>query len=342
MQTTSDPLGHILLQTRLHQSITELDILLKQSISPPKHPLASSILTTGIGSSEAHARFFSYLINQYTYSTSEFTPIASFYHSPTKNKSVAKPSTLALFSQGLSPNASLPLKHQDRFQATLLFTACEKLPPLVPQTTVIQFPIPNEFQSFLRIIGPLCAYLAAIQAILTYFPKNTLPAIPNNFFEILQNTEERLPPSLDPFLNIPTSGCSILASPPLSLYANNLSLKFLEGVFSPPPPVYDLLSFAHGPFQQLVKNPQPLIILTSNSPDDKELLKHVTPLLENIKAPHWILLATLPHPWSIFEFECILNHFVFKLIQMLKINQRRWPGQHLDSPLYNLNQPFTP
>ncbi len=64
------------------------------------------VVTTGIGSSSAHARFFSWLLQKYCGLAASDVSSGVFLAAPGEE---AREQALVVFSQGLSPNARLPL-----------------------------------------------------------------------------------------------------------------------------------------------------------------------------------------------------------------------------------------
>lgn len=346
---SNDPLGHKLLEKRFEQCSDLIQSILVTPIQPLKK-CTGQFIVTGIGSSEAHARFFTYLINKYgktkTY-TANFYNLSEFYNLKNDTKKYQN-STLVVFSQGLSPNAQLAINQRSIFKKLILFTATHgELPNHLAQEKhqVIYFPPEKEYDLLLRIQGPLTGYLTILQALKPWIN------IPHCEDKILMKITQKYsnPKSKQAFknkLNIIKNmkKNSIILLPPSTIeYGQNLAYKFLEGLFFPLPTIVDFLSFAHGYFQQLISNPKPVIILSDNTFKKTKLYQNTLKLLTSHLGKQWIMEihSTLPTPWTIFEYEMIFNNLILQGIKKYKINQKDWPGKGLDGPIYNINKPQT-
>lgn len=344
---TNDPFGYKLLHQRLKTSHQVIQSILKTAKIPSILNPSNHFTVTGVGSSEAHARFFALLINQYTTSTAIFEPLSNFLHPIKKSK---KHSTLVLFSQGLSPNSFLALKQRTIFKNTILFTAIdtnsqhtEKVRILndleTENATIVNIPTQDEYGLLLRIIGPLAAYLIIIQ----FIQKNWETTLPycsdeNISSAIIEAKNHLNPPVIADFSRDLKKGSLIISSPPTSEYAQNLAYKLMEGLFVPQPAIVDILSFPHGHFQELCKNPKPVILLDST--ENNPIFDILQELIIASKAPFLKISSSLPHPYSILEYEATLNHLVDNLMMPLQVNQVDWPGKNLDLAMYNIKNPL--
>jgi creatinine amidohydrolase len=318
---------------------------------------ARCFITSGVGSSEAHARFLTFLLSAQYGLSSRFVPLSSLAGAPKD----AKHNVLIIFSQGLSPNARLPLTHVDSWQRVVLCTAAteegarktgqdDKLVTLTALREagidIIHFPEEHECTTLMRVIGPMAGYLCALQiadALAGKLKRQGAEQITEDVLAInsaLNSAQYRLNEALT------TSGrdigsllenISILSLGEYSGLLANLQYKFLEGMFTPLPPVWDLLHFAHGPFQQMYEKPATLFAIThADSEIERELLLRLKQMV--VPERHIIvqLQSVLPSPLSIFDHEAMLNELTLKVIEARKIDQVRWPGKGLDAPLYNL------
>src|SRR5688572_3537291 len=100
-----------LLHTALTSPIDEREIA--RSIGP------AGVVTTGAGSSAAHARFLASVLGELGI-PARFAPLTEFLEPPAP---AAAGKTLVVFSQGLSPNARLALQHTKRWHSVWLATA---------------------------------------------------------------------------------------------------------------------------------------------------------------------------------------------------------------------------
>ena len=318
---------------------------------PPLHPatLATErFIVTGTGSSEAHARYFCQLINLYTQRTAICQPLSAFVdpsaHSAWRNK------TLVVFSQGLSPNAQIALQRRREFAHTILFTAttpevarqahkperARMLQNLVEAGgELVRFPLSEEYSTLIRFVGPMCGYLAALQFVARLDGCSFAPPRPE---QVLPPLDSAPPPELVAAMQDHpqrfAQGFNLLVSAPVSDYAQNLSCKFMEGVFWQAPLISDILQFAHGPFQQMTAHPHPVVILHSTSPAEDELVHRSQAMLAGVGVRAWVLPVDAPPLLAIFGFEAAFNRLVLKLMQHYQTDQLNWPGKGRDDLLY--------
>lgn len=334
-----DPFGHKCFEQRLSVAVETLKSMLKEKHDPFPINANASFIVTGLGSSEAHARYFTYLINKYTPATATFRSVAEFYINPFKSP---RREMLVVFSQGLSFNAQIALKQSHFFNGSILFTSStiegltranktECIKFLDNATHVIHFPLEEEFNIFLRIVGPLAGYLACILFINRQWPTK-LPTMPKTFL-IQEAPAWQIPNKLAPYKN----GCLLIANAELMEYGYNIIYKFIEGLLIPPPHFTDYLSFSHGHFQQLLHAPKPVIILQSQGPAEGELVEKCKKMLNTIEIEPWVIESAYRNPFSIFEHEFALNHFILKAITSWKIDQRNRPGRSLAPSIYSID-----
>ncbi|CAF3005004.1 unnamed protein product [Rotaria sp. Silwood2] len=356
---TNDPLGHGLIEQRLSQ-IPPFLLGMLEDIFPA---LSSSILDaqsfiiTGIGSSEAHARYLTLLINLYTDRQALFIGFTGFTRLTTRFRSNQM---LILFSQGLSPNAQMILKYgQENFSHILVFTSmndeqmkrkCSWIDKEKIET--IQFPLNDEYTTLIRVIGPACGFLAVIlfvqrftnirliekAKLQTTLIKNT-PSSLLLGYSILQQAmieDKNQQFSRGPF--------HLILSSPLIDVCQNLLYKFVEGLYWSSPTVYDYLQFAHGPFQQLrsLTDRSTAIVCFVDSANllDVELEHRLRQMIDECnKQPQLVHIYTLYLSsssiiYSIFELEMVFNQLIFEIMCKRQCQQIDWPGKGQDQPLY--------
>lgn len=322
------------------ERVTGCGVLLKAMFAEPyAEPileLSKDFIVTGVGSSEAHGRFMVYLINEYTRGHAVFYPLSKFFF-PVKKE--CKTSTLVVFSQGLSPNARLALEQRERFGHTVLFTGADGEALDKDRQTVICFPPEEESELLIRVMGPVCGYLRVMQFVEVQWP-GVLPACSGGlFFSAVEGSEGRSEPP-EGFIEALERGLVIIGMPPLGEYWQNIGYKFLEGLFIKMPYFVDLLSFAHGAFQELIANPCSVIVLKGDAGIEDEAFEYLEPMLGELEGPVWEIRTRLPDPWCIIDYEMVLNYFLIKGMKALKINQRDWPGKGKDDSLYTIKEPL--
>lgn len=346
---TSDPLGHELLARRLDSIPGILAGMLRQN-PPPLQPrtLASRrFVVTGTGSSEAHARYLATLLNLHTECSATYLPLSAF---TAAHRASFAGKTLVVFSQGISPNAQLALRHRHDFSNTILFSAttpeaaaaagkadrADLLREILGEGgELIGFPLAEEYTTLIRFVGPIAGYLACLQfAAQLSCCRFQVPEAA----AIVRLADTQPPPALlRAMLERPerfASGFSILTAAPISEFAQNLACKFMEGLFWPCPLVSDFLQFAHGPFQETTAHPHPVLILQGDGPTEAELVARSLRMLGDVGIEAHVLHVEAPPLTSIFGFESAINRLVFALMRHFETDQINWPGKGRDDRLY--------
>ena len=349
MPSPSDALGHALLAERLAGIPATLAAMLARGSAPlsPRTLAATRFIVTGTGSSEAHARYLTMLLNLYTERAATYLPLSGFVE-PAPGAFAGK--TLVVFSQGVSPNAQIALHRHRDFAHLVLFTsttpAAARAAGKPGRATLLQnllnaghdlveFPLAEEYTTLIRLVGPLAGYLAALQ-FATRLPdcRATLPA-PAQLASLLA---AKAPPDLlDAMLSQPAAwaaGFNLVTAAPISDFSQNLACKFMEGLFWPCPPISDFLQFAHGPFQQMNAAPKPVIFLQGGGAAEAEMVSRSVRMLHAVGLPAFVLKADAPPLYSIFAYEAALNDLVLAVMRQLSINQVEWPGKGRDDLLY--------
>ncbi|EIP98611.1 putative phosphosugar isomerase [Opitutaceae bacterium TAV1] len=345
----SDPFGHDLLAHRLAQIPAVLAGMIDRGQTPLKPATlgAHRFIITGTGSSEAHARYLTMLVNLHTDRAAAYLPLSGFVD---LRRDAFAGKTLVVFSQGVSPNAQIALNRRKDFAHCVLFTATTPDAALAAGKRDraallrsllddggerVEFPLAEEYTTLIRFVGPVAGYLAALQFVAQLagcrFP-------PPSADVILPLLDAPAPPALlDAMLRLPSAfsqGFNIVTAAPISDFAQNLACKFMEGLFWPCPPISDFLQFAHGPFQQMNAHPKPVIILQGDSPAEADLVDRSVRMLGEVGLSAFVVQVNAPPLYSIFGFEAALNALVFAVMRHLRVDQVNWPGKGRDDLLY--------
>ena len=349
----ADALGHQLLAERISRVPELLGSMWER---PPGEARTFSrpikrVVATGIGSSEAQARYFAWLLNTFTDIPARFVPLAAFTDpfGPT-----AADHSLVVFSQGLSSNAGFALSQSRSFARTLLFTSAteagqraagkpERAELLAHLTKggaeVMPFPIEDEYSILIRIIGPACGFAAAHQFV-EALPGSRLKPLAEQAGEILAFANNPVGSQLREDLVVRAdqwkSGGVLLLPAPLTEFAQNIACKFVEGVFWTAPCIVELMQFAHGPFQLLAANPKPVCVIRGPTPFDAELTKRATAMLRSIGIQPTVIPLPVAPAIAPIALELLLNPVFGELILRLGVDQVNWPCKGLDGPIYRL------
>jgi len=349
MTSTSDPLGHQLLASRLARIPAILSNMLARPAAPlmPATLSARQFIVTGTGSSEAHARYLATLLNLYTDRAASYLPLSGFTAS---RREAFADRTLVVFSQGVSPNAQLALNRHREFAHAILFSATTPAVAAAagkPDRAVllhrlleaggelVAFPLAEEYTTLIRFVGPMAGYLACLRFTAQLDGCRFQVPAADAILPLLAAE----PPAglLTAMLETPETfarGFNLVCAAPISEFAQNLACKFMEGVFWPCPPISDFLQFAHGPFQQMAAHPRPVVILQGDSRLEDELVRRSVRMLADAGLPAHVVAANAPPLYSIFGFEAAFNRLILALIERLGTDQVNWPGKGRDDLLY--------
>ncbi len=340
----------------LEGRIAALPDLIRRYAEVPEPQLPASIaaidtfVTTGIGSSEAHARLLSHLLDELGV-RAKYVPLsaaaATFSEGRTRD-------ALVLFSQGLSPNARLALAVPRRWRHRIVVTAARDADPekrrcldelRAAGDSIVHFPGENEYATLVRITGPMAGYLAA-QRIAEAIASATGRRGPGPLdVEKIVRAVEAAPTALAKSLEAAgvhslaflDRGLAFLAFGAYGELVSNLRYKVLEGLYLPVPPVWDLLHFAHGPFQQAFPNPVTLLALTrTGEPAEHSLVSRVAEMLAADRHRLVVLDSAIPGAGAIFEHEAMANELLVRAVRERGIDQRNWPGKGKDQPVYDV------
>jgi creatinine amidohydrolase len=349
---SADPLGFRLLAERVAEVPVWLATLFAgcDELGTRNPESLKRVVATGIGSSEAQARYFVWLLNHCTDVPAVFAPLGSLAEGPSEGTSQ---STLAVFSQGLSSNAALVLNQAKYFAKTLVFTAAtpegqrragrvERAQLLAWLNSIgaeiIPFPIEDEYTILIRMIGPACGFVAAYRFVAS-LARTRLPPLAVYLPWLTRFSSGNFgAPLVEAIRNDPETwkpGGLILLPAPLLEFCQNVSYKFVEGLFWPPPQLVDMLQFSHGPFQQLAAQPRPVCILRGISALDIALADRACAMLTSIGIDPLVVNFDAPSVLGPIALELLFNPMVQELVGHFGIDQVNWPGKGLDGPLYH-------
>jgi creatinine amidohydrolase len=323
------------------------------------------VVTTGAGSSAANARLLAALL-QDAGLAARFVPLTSFAVAPPAD---AIADALVVFSQGLSPNARLALHDVEAWAGVLVVTAVperaaarDAAPPpsgalgerrrlladLVARGVhVHRIPAAEEYGTLLRVTGPMLGTAVAIAiaraaAASAGAPRGLLPdaidadAVCARVADAPSRLAREHPDLGAASLDV---GCALLASAGYADLLGNLRAKVVEGPLLPEPPAWDLLDFAHGPFQQLHARRATLFALTRlGAPGEAELLARLESMLvpERHRLVRWH--SDLPGALALLEHEALMNALMLRAIAERGVDQVEFPGRGDDRPLYDVAQ----
>lgn len=299
----NDSKGHYILQQRIKNSDFYLSNMKKPDFEFEKD---KRYLITGIGSSEAHAKYLEHVGNINKFNM-KYIPIKGV---TSESKNIYD--KIVLFSQGLSPHGLKPINYFDK-NDIILFTAVtknnknkDKLDVINKVSNVINYPIENEYDILIRTIGPICGFnlIDKMFNILNGHLKSYY-IVPNDFISKIYSQQS----------------VTLVINYPLTEYYQNLEYKFIEGAFIKTVNVVDELSFAHGYYQNVTHWGSNFILINSENTNVKTLLSNKNTFEIESK--------------SLIEIEHIINIMILKLVRLGNINQKEWSGKDTQKFIYD-------
>ena len=278
-------------------------------------------VVTGGGMSEGPARVLTALLRRAGLDAA-FVAQSRFVEWP---EPPAPRTALVLFSQGLAPNARLPLPHASSFGASLLVTSKRDVPGVSMGWTL---PPGCEDRLLLRVVGPsvaLCAAVRLAQAITGRTEDlSTLPAV----------VARRL---AEPAADLSRRPLALVVDDRLIDLAMPLRWKLLEGLRIGDPPVWDVLQVAHGPLQSLYEHETTVLLVRGTPARHDDLFQGLRAVL--LPERHRIveLRATIEGDAAIVELDAALDAALLTTLRKHPISLDDWPSRGLDGPLYDVS-----
>jgi creatinine amidohydrolase len=290
-------------------------------------------VVTGGGLSEGPARVLVALLRRQG-RDAQFEPQTAF----TVERAPAPDTALVLFSQGLAPNARLPLSSMRAgCGASLLITSVvpgegamgKHAQSLLERDRLVwTLPPASENGLLLRVLGPAVALTAALRIAAMCageqielssldVPRHLRASAPDLFFG------QRRP-------------IAIVADPSFLELAMPLRWKLLEGLRVPDPPVWDVLQVAHGPLQSFYDHPTTFVTLRGPRPSPYDDL---FASLRSVLRDHHALVelrASSTEPVALLELDAMLNAALLTTLAANPLPLDDWPSRGLDGPLYDV------
>ncbi len=343
----------------LRRRIAELSLHLRAfepgaiAAALPEAP-PGAVVTSGAGSSLEHARLLASLLAGELGIPARCAPPSALLAPPGPRE---RDALLVVFSQGLSPNGRALLGHAEAWRSVLLVTGAPPGPEAPERAEALarleragvrrlHLPAPPETGLLLRVIGPLLGAWAAIELARALAAQRgdeaPWPGLPATTVESAVAAASARGRALRASLpGDPLPGAlAILAGPRTAAGGPLLARKLLEGLLVPLPPVWDLVDFAHGGFQQLFAERATLLaLLPARDEGDGALLARAESMLEPERHRVLRLAAALPGPYAVLEHEAIANELLLGALEARAIDPACWPGRDRDAPLYALAAP---
>jgi hypothetical protein len=271
---------------------------------------------------------------------------------------------LILFSQGLAPNARLPLPWLGTgicgpdgarvFARGMLVTSV--VPTRGPGDdagetgvagiarrlvdaghVVWTLPPAREDRLLLRVLGPAVAVLAAIRLADAITSESDAAAGGVDADDLRARVARALAAGVDLFGDA-RRPIAIVAEPALCELAMPLRWKLLEGLRVPDPPVWDPLQVAHGPLQALYQERATVIALRTDALDP--VMDDLFARLRSVLHPdhqRWIELRVAPGPLALLELDARLDAALLATLARHPLALDDWPTRGHDGPVYDVD-----
>lgn len=303
-----------------------LEVELPRCTAAPK-----TVVTTGIGASEAPARLLAAQLLAAGVAAS-FRPLSDFCQP-------RQAELLVLFSQGLSPNARLALENIEGFARRWLVTSIdtrvaspakrELLAQFVTRGFVpIVIPPRVEQGTLVRLVGPTVASLAALRLASLLLDDGVLAGRIREAPAAYRAAGSQRPLS-DAALAIVTIGVP-------TEQAHAQRWKLLEALLQGDPPVWDVLQFAHGPLQTFHDQPLTLLVLERGrgSPLLARLQATLDPALQRVIH----LSSERADELAMFEHAAGVDALLLATLEARPRDLFDWPARNGDGPLYGVER----
>jgi len=346
-------------RVRLERSCAALPTALRAIARDPVVPAsfdplrARRILSTGVGSSAGHARFFAHVLSEQLGLPAKFVTTGALEKVP---PSGALGDALVVFSQGLSPNARLAFSHSASFGSVVVVTAQGSSSTTGEReewyealraagVTLLGFDAPDEFGSLVRITGPMLGYAAALQ-LADSLARQVHQRVPCDF-EAAAERLEQAEASLDlvfakheidepRLLSWVEGDVAFVAAEGYGELVQNLTTKWMETTLRSSPPIWDAAEFAHGGFQRMwAAGSSTLVHLSRGRASDAELAGRLAASFDSGRHRVVELRAEDLGATSVFEHEALLNALLLRWLRASGTDLSSWPGKGHDASLYD-------
>lgn len=326
--------------------------------------LPRCLVTTGIGTSEGHARHLAELAARCLGQPARYASTGSIAAGPPPG---AEHDWLVVFSQGLSANARHALCDVEAWAGVVLVTGLALEGPEAAGTSDekrqwllalerrgvvrIELGCGPEYGMLVRVIGARVGYAVA-WSLLRTLARRRLESAPDLAVDAAALARaQHAAADASRRIFAPSERLSDFFAPDRTLLLvgeggslelwDHLTLKLAEGMLRPQPRSVDVLQFAHGPLQSLATRPLSILHLAPGpaaaDPSSARgadwlarLASTLDPALHDLRA----VQTTLPLPFAILELEAIFDEWILRHLQETGFDLVAWPGAAREGALY--------
>jgi creatinine amidohydrolase len=319
------------------------------------------LVTTGIGTSEGHARHLAELANRWAGWPARFASTGSLARGAPPG---SEQDWLVVFSQGLSANARFALQDVERWGGVVLISglpwpgssdfaelAADKrdwLESLAARGVIrIEMGCGPEYGALIRVVGARVGYAIAWSLLRTLAARR-LESLPRLEIEAgaLRRAQADAPLAVEGAFPAETPLAPFFDSArPLLLVAeegyldlaSQLALALAEGMLRPRPSCVDVLHFAHGPLQGIAERSASILYLAAADDGTDDWLGRLAQTLDPQRHDLRILRASLPSPFSVVEHAAMLDELILRMLDEAGLDLVAWPGADREAALYEVS-----
>jgi hypothetical protein len=307
---------------------------------------ASSTFVTGIGASEGPARLLVSCLSSSAEKPAQFIPLSGLVAGDHAAWTAGgQAAVLVIFSQALSPNARMALEAGRDFSATILVCSSDVVIDASIRSAsgmnlhVVTHPPEGETGFLLRVTGPAIASAIALGLAALVTTENTAVEVREQWLACADAMEMRI--------HTPHPDVDLVKQPPIFLVYGQggiernhlLRWTLLEILQQCDPPVWDMLNFAHGAFQNIFETSRTIIVPRSLQDSFlEELIRRLHDMLRQTRHTLLDIPSELPRPWSMLEHLATVQAFVLEHLRRNPRDLCAWPGRGCDGALYLLDR----
>ncbi|MEZ4280026.1 MAG: creatininase family protein [Myxococcota bacterium] len=331
--------------------------------------LPRCLVTTGIGTSEGHARHLAELAARFFDQPARYASTGSLAAGPPPG---ADRDWLVVFSQGLSANARFALRDVEAWGGVVLVTGLALEGPHAAQTRAdkrewlvslerrgvvrIELGCGPEYGMLPRVIGARMGYAVAWSLLRTLAHRRLerLPALAIDADRLAraqraapEEARRVFPTNADLVSFFAPERTLLLIGEGGSLdLCDHLALKLAEGMLRPQPRALDLLQFAHGPLQSLAARPLSILHVAphqgaptattarARSAPEFDWLARLAATLDPALHDLRTIRTALPLPFASVELEAIFDDWTLRSQTATGLDLVSWPGADREDALY--------
>ncbi len=311
----------------------------------PAERTRESFVVTGIGASEGPARAMAALLRATWSVRATFVPLSTFATGEPR----AHGDVLVVFSQSLSPNACLALSRAPEFARAILFTSTTEAPHEGARRAldrfrerghVVKLPeregaaadaIAREHGTLVRTLGPCAAMLAGALHV-GAATRDDVPAL----LAAIETAPARAHAATINVRDTELEGrVAFVTAGGYGELCTGICALWLEALYVPRPPMWDVLEIAHGPFQALYDSPI-LLVALEREDAEAELFDRLGQMLVPERHTLVRLSSALSPPLASLDHFAQAHELVCRALRARPRDLHAWPGSGRDGPLYDV------